>query len=203
MSDKITSRDRSVSVGGDANAPVTNIQIGQVSLAVQQQINRELPSHLGAVIAMFSSQELSAQTARRPLPPEVSQKLIFNNLPEDHYLLDWYYRYSLELTRAYKGAEQVNPNARVAVRLRARSAYIDYAETARMRIDPPPSRSSYAAGNAASILVAVIEKMMEEYKSSSGAKVEQEMARLAISLVVADAVVECDVLEEPTNAATS
>jgi hypothetical protein len=44
---------------------------------------------------------------------------------------------------------------------------------------------------------------MEDYKSSKSANVERETAHLAISLIVADAVIECEVLERPPYAPTA
>jgi hypothetical protein len=39
--------------------------------------------------------------------------------------------------------------------------------------------------------------MMEDYKRSTNVKVEEEHAHLAVSLIVADAIIECEVLEKP------
>ena len=44
---------------------------------------------------------------------------------------------------------------------------------------------------------------MHDYACSQAIMVEQEVAHLAVSLIVADAVVRCDVLERPERVVTA
>jgi hypothetical protein len=45
--------------------------------------------------------------------------------------------------------------------------------------------------------------LMEEYAVSNSIKVHEESADLAISLLVIDTAIACEILERPTNAATA
>ena len=56
----------------------------------------------------------------------------------------------------------------------------------------------FARAHAAMLVDAVTEQLLQDYASSKAIKVEQETAHLAVSLIVADAVIECEVLERPS-----
>jgi len=116
----------SISVGGDANAPVINApNAHQVNLNFEQKVDRELPSFLGQLIVIFSQQTLSeyAKGDRRPLPAEFTDKIKYNELSENHRAIVDYVRHSLVLEQAYLGVEQTNADARYLVRRKAGTAY--------------------------------------------------------------------------------
>lgn len=203
---KATSTDGSTAVGGDNSAPIVNVNASDasiVSVQIEHRVALELPSFLGAVIVLFSRQSLSeyGRGERRPLPAEVVEKVNYNNLPPDHRVLKDYYLHGQVLEGAYHGVEQQNADARYLVRRRAGITYDSQLASALERASKPPSeRIAFVRDNAAILVDAVIERLLKEYASSEAIKVEQEIAHLAISLIVADAVVECEVLERPTNA---
>jgi hypothetical protein len=62
---------------------------------------------------------------------------------------------------------------------------------------------TYVKANAATLVDLVVQRLLGDYKFSEGAKVQLETAHLAISLIVADAVIECEVLERPPDAPSS
>jgi hypothetical protein len=206
---KVTSTDGSTVVGGDNTAPVVNVKAGDASIVnvqIEHQRARELPSFLGAVIVLFSQQSLSeyGRGTRRPLPAEVMEKVNYNNFPQDHRVLTDYYRHSLVLERAYHGVEQQNADARYLVRRRAGVTYESQLAAACERASiPTTQKTAFARANAALLVDAVIEQLLQDYASSIAIKVEQETAHLAVSLIVADAVVECEVLERPPNASAA
>jgi hypothetical protein len=206
---KTSAKDKSLAVGGNVNAPVVNASADHGSFLivnVEQETARELPSHLGSVIAQFAQQSLAeyGRGARRELPAEVKDKVIYNDLPETHRALADYCRHSLVLERAYQGAEQQNADARYLVRRWAGTAYESQLSAAcKQDSIPAPQRLAYVKANAASLVDSVVERLLGDYKSSKCTKVEQETAHLAISLIVADAVIECEVLERPPDAPTT
>jgi len=206
---KVSAEDGSVAIGGDNSAPIINVAASDgstVNVNVERQIARELPSFLANVIVLFSQQSLSKYGvgARRELPPEVVKKVEYNNLPNDHHVLRDYRRHCLVLEMAYRGAEQQNDDSRYLVRRRAAIAYQSKLDTTSKSASIPiTEKSTFARNNATMLVEAVIDQLLLDYKSSKAILVEQETAHLAISLVVADAVVECEVLERPQNAITS
>jgi hypothetical protein len=204
---KTSSADGSTAVGGDVNAPIVNVNTGAdslVNVTVDQHIARELPSFLGAVIVTFSKQSLSEYGlgARRSLPVEVIEKIKYNDLSPEHRALVDYRRHSLVLEKAYLGVEQQNADARYLVRRKAAIEYESQLQVAcKQESISAAKRINYVKANANGIVENVINSLLEDYRASRDPKVEQEMAHLAISLIVADAVIECEVLERPADVA--
>jgi hypothetical protein len=141
----------------------------------------------------------AAQT--KQLPPEVAEKLRHNRLPTRHPIIRDWTRHSLSLERAYHGVEQQNADARYLVRQRAGAVYeeelLSAAEAAKI---PEEMLSDFVKQNAVILVKAVTDRLLNDYCASKAGAVEEEIARLAVSLVVADAVVECEVLERPDHA---
>jgi hypothetical protein len=158
------------------------------------------------VIAVFSKQSLSEYGLgpRMALPAEAIEKVEYNSLSKDHQALVDYYKHSLVLERAYLGAEQQNSDTRYLVRRKAAIAYKSEIQNG-LGLQPtsPSHRLNYVRANADKIVAGVINQLVDDYKKSSGIKAEQETAHLAVSLVVVDSVVACEVLERPANALTA
>lgn len=203
---KATSRDGSTSVGGDNEGSIVNVNAGDgstIDVRIENEIARKLPSHLGAVIVLFAKQGLAsaANTQRRELPPEVIDKIKYNNLPENHRIFRDWARHSIVLERSYHGIEQQNPDARYLVRRKAGAVYEEERLAACSAASVPEDQHcEYARKNAAVLVKAVTDRLLIDYRCSKTGLVEEEVAHLAVSLVVADAVVECEVLEKPDHA---
>lgn len=202
MSDgEVSATHGSISIGRDANAPVVNApNAQQVFLNFEQKVDRELPSFLGKIILLFSQQTLSeyAQGDRRPLLPEVTEKIKYNKLSPDHRAIADYLKHSLVLEQAYLGVEQTNADARYLVRRKAGSAYATVVRDGLKRHPlPKMTKIEYVRENADTIIDEIVVRLLDDYKASSETKVEEEVAHIAVSLVVADAVIECEVLEKP------
>lgn len=207
---KASSRDGSTAVGGGNEGNIVNVNAGDgsnIDIRIEDEIARKLPSHLGAVIVFFAKQEglASLEGAKcRELPPEVVDKIKFNNLPKDHRIFRDWARHSIVLERSYHGVEQQNADARYLVRRKAGSIYEDELLKACSAASVPQDQHrQYARSNAAALVKAVIDCLLMDYRRSRAGLVEEEVAHLAISLVVADAVVECEVLEKPDHATTA
>lgn len=203
---KASAKDGSTAVGGDNTGTIANINVGNgstVDVHLDAEVARKLPSHLGALIALLARQGGFAVGAAqtRQLPPEVTEKLRHNQLPTRHPIIRDWTRHSLSLERAYHGVEQQNADARYLVRQRAGAVYeeelLRAAEAAKI---PEDKLSDYVRQNAVTLVKAVTDRLLDDYRASKAGAVEEEIARLAVSLVVADAVVECEVLEKPDHA---
>ncbi len=205
---EVSSSDGSTAIGGDNQAPIVNVNAGDgsiVSVKVEQLVTRELPSFLAAVIALFSKESLSQYGLgpRRALPPEIIEKIKFNDLPQDHRVLVDYRRHGQILEKAYHGVEQQNADARYLVRRKTRVAYEQQLTIASASASiPVAQKEAFAIKSATSLLDAVIGQLLKDYICSTAVLVEQETAHLAVSLIVADAVVECEVLERPHDVIT-
>jgi hypothetical protein len=192
---KVSAKSGSVAIGGDVNASITNINAEVINLEIFQE--SEFSSLLGDVIVQFA-QHSSAQykdTSRGPVRPEVIVKINHNNLTPKHRLLSDWTRYGNLLEECYLGVEQENPNVRLLVRRTASVAYESLLTGVK-----EADRIEYVRANATGLVNQVVDLLLQEYKKSTEVKVKQEIAHLAVSLVVADAVIECDVLERPENA---
>jgi hypothetical protein len=207
---RVASTTGSTAIGGDVNAPVANVlakDSAQVSIYLQQTISLALPSFLGGVIVLFSHQSLSQYGLgdRLAVLPEIIEKLKHNCLDPSHQILIDYYNHSFSLEKSYLGVEQSNADARYLVRRKAAFAYSSYVQESCSKLSiPPANKFQFVKTNAAQIVEAVIDRLLNDYAASSEIKVEQEIAHLAISLIVADALIECEVLERPvSNAATT
>jgi hypothetical protein len=205
---KVSSSDGSTAIGGDVNAPVLNLNAAEgstVNFAFEQKVTRELPSFLGRVIVAFSQQSLSeyALGPRRQITAEVEEKIKYNNLSQKHRVLVDYLRHSLVLEKAYLGVEQRNADARYLVR---RKTAVEYEGMLSYEMQSqslsPMQRLDFVRTHADRLIEAVVARLVAAYKDSNDVKVEQEYAHLAISLIVADAVIECEVLERPEHAPT-
>lgn len=196
---KVAATGGSTAIGGSNHGVVVNANDNAiVQLNFEHKIALELPSFLGDVIGLFSKENISQYDDWKPdkLLPEVIDKLNHNEFPEDHPLISDWLIYGLVLDRAYKGAEQQNSDARLMVRRRAGITY-----TERLRIAckagniPLKEKLSFVRNNAEELIEEIIIKLLSEYRSSKIISVHQETAHLAISLIVADALIECKVLE--------
>lgn len=209
ISSKATASDGSTAVNGDNSGTIANVNVGDgstVDIHLEAEVARKLPSHLGALIAQLASRgALTAVSSQsRPLPPEVADKLRYNQLPTRHPIIRDWTRHSLALERAYHGVEQQNADARYLVRQRAGAVYEEeLLKVAQVSDIPEAELSQFARQNAVGLVQAVTERLLVDYRASKAGLVEEEIARLAVSLVVADAVVECEVLEKPGNATAS
>jgi hypothetical protein len=179
---KASAKDGSAAVGGDNTGSITNI------------------------IALLACENglANAATQTRQLPPEVADKLRHNQLPVRHPIIRDWTRHSLALERAYHGVEQQNADARYLVRQRAGAVYeeelLKAADGCKIH---ETGLSDFARQNAVLLVGAVTDRLFGDYCASKSGLVEAEIARLAVSLVVADAVVECEVLEKPDHATAS
>jgi hypothetical protein len=193
----------SISVSGDNLGSIVNISAHSVIL--EPQIARELPSYLSKVVARFS-EDLSEYNAgpKRLLPPEVDVKLAYNDFPPSHHIITDYSKYSNVLEATYRGVEQRNDDARRLVRRRASVAYADELhKLCKAHSVEHVHAHDFARLNAVPLVMAVVAALISDFSTGSTTHVMQETAHLAICLIVADAVIECDVLESPANAIAS
>jgi hypothetical protein len=101
------------------------------------------------------------------------------------------------LEKAYSGVEQQNADVRRLVRRKANWEYVKIIEHALKSGTPTPAKIDHVRMHASEIVEAVIDRLIEAYKASNDVKVYEESAHLAVSLIVADAIVACEVLERP------
>lgn len=193
----------SVAVSGDNLGSIVNVNAQ--TLIVERQVARELPSYLSKVVAQFS-EDLSEYDSgpKRSLPPEVSVKLDYNDFPPTHHIITDYAKYVNVLEAIYRGIEQRNDDARRLVRRRAAVAYTEQLHQLCTANGVKHAHAhDFARLNAVALVTAVVAALMADFSAGSTAQVMQETAHLAVCLIVADAVIECDVLERPANAAAS
>jgi hypothetical protein len=206
---KVTASEGSVAVGGDNQGQIFNALAtggGTVNFNIQQQQSSALTSLLGKVIVHFSRKALAqyAQGPRREMPPEVNEKLEYNAFDSGSRIMRDYRHYGNLIDRSYLGVEQENPDAHRLVRRVAGLAYDLELEAACASAGVAAAgRSQFARKHSHNLVTAVIARLLQDYTSSGDDKVDQEYAHLAVCLVVADAIIECEVLERPLNVATS
>jgi hypothetical protein len=194
----------SVAVGGDNLGSIFNVNAQSVTI-VERQIARELPSYLSSVVARFSEDLSEYNTGpKRSLPPEVSVKLAYNDFPSAHHIITDYSKYSSLLEATYRGVEQRNDDARRLVRRRAAVAY---SEQLTMLCEAHGIKHTqahdFARSHAVPLVTTVVAALLGDISKGSASQVMQETAHLAVCLIVADAVIECEVLERPVDAAAS
>jgi hypothetical protein len=134
---------------------------------------------------------------RQALTAEVIEKLEYNNLSKNLRVITDYRQHVRELEQAYIGVEQQNADARRLVRRKAAIAYESYVHGQCEESSPAKTKIEYARTHADTIVYKVIDILLDDYKGAAEIKVAHEIAHLAISLIVFDAVVECEVLERP------
>ena len=195
----------SIAIAGNNTGSIVNVNAGHITIAVERQIARELPSYLSRVVAKFSEDMSEYDTGpKRTLPPEVSVKLAYNDFPPSHSIITNYFRYSNVLEATYRGIEQRNDDARRMVRHRAAFAYSNQLSSLCVEKSLPQSLAhTCARGHAVYLVNGVIEALLAEFAAGNVHSVMQETAHLAVCLIVADAVIECEVLERPVDAITS
>jgi hypothetical protein len=194
----------SVAVAGANYGSICNINAQNVTL-VERQIARELPSYLSNVVARFS-EDLSAYNTgpQRSLPPEVSVKLAYNDFPPAHHIITDYSKYSNVLEATYRGVEQRNDDARRLVRRRAAVAYSEQLHKLCAAHSIKHAQThDFARSHAVPLVMAVVAALLVDFLTGSAVQVMQETAHLAVCLIVADAVIECEVLERPVDALAS
>lgn len=197
----------STAIGGDNNGNIINVGSGAtVHVHNSVDVERSLGTYLGTVISVIAQQRLSeyGHSYQRNVTTEVQDKLDFNYITLDDRLIQIYRKYYFLLDRAYKGVEQSNNDVRVLVRLRAGSIYSSELTNACKAAGIPPSqRVDYSRANAHGLIEAVKQQMIKDVQSSQAAIVDPTWIDLALSLLVADAVAECDVLERAPNVAAA
>ena len=207
---KVSAEDGSVAIGRDNNGIITNITIeagAAFHLVESVNTNRSLGTYLGKVISFVAEQSLSeyGHSYQRLVTNEVQDKLDFNHISQEDLIVRNYRKYYYLLDRAYKGVEQSNNDARVLVRLRAGSIYADeLTKSCTLANIPATKRIEFSTQNAHSLMEAVKRQLVQEFNDSQAMPVEPTWVDLAVSLLVADAVAECEVLEkEHKNVATT
>lgn len=197
----------SVAIAGDNTGSIVNVNLTATNLtiAAERQIARELPSYLSKVVARFSEDMSEYDSGpKRSLPPEVDVKLAYNDFPPSHHVIADYSKYLNVLEATYRGVEQRNDDARRLVRRRAAVAYAkqlhDLCTTNGIKY---AQAHDFARGHAVSLVMAVVTALLTDFAAENVSYVMQETAHLAVCLIVADAVIECEVLERPTDAVAS
>ena len=191
----------SVAVAGDNFGSIINVNAEIVTI-VERQVARELPSYLSKVVARFS-EDLSEYNhgPKRSLPPEVDVKLAYNDFPPTHLIISDYSKYLSVLEATYRGVEQRNDDARRLVRRRAAVAYTQQLhELCTAHGVKHAQAHDFARSHAVPLVMAVVAALLADFSGGSAGHVMQETAHLAICLIVADAVIECEVLERPADA---
>lgn len=198
-------RSGSVAIAGDNTGTIQNVNATHLTIAVERQIARELPSYLSTVVARFSEDVSEYDSGpKRSLPPEVDVKLAYNDFPLSHHIIADYSKYSNVLEATYRGVEQRNDDARRLVRRRAAVAYAKQLHDLCTTNGIKHSQAhAYARGHAVFLVMAVVASLLADFTAENVPHVMQETAHLAVCLIVADAVIECEVLERPTDAVTS
>jgi len=194
----------SVAVAGDNLGSILNVNAQSVTI-IERQIARELPSYLSKVVARFS-EDLSEYNSgpKRTLPPEVSVKLAYNDFPPTHHIITDYSKFSNVLEATYRGVEQRNYDARRLVRRRAAVAYTEQLHKLCTAHSVNHAQAhEFARSHAVPLVMAVVNSLLADFSAGSAAYVMQETAHLAVCLIVADAVIECEVLERPVDVAAS
>lgn len=194
----------SVAVGGDNVGSIVNVNANSVTF-VQQQVARELPSYLSKVVARFSDDMSEYNSGpKRSLPPEVDAKLAYNDFPRTHHIVTDYAKYLNVLEATYRGVEQRNDDARRLVRRRAAVAYAQQLHKLCTASGVKHAQAKdFARSHAVPLVMAVVAALLADFTDAGAAHVMQETAHLAVCLIVADAVVECEVLERPVDAIAS
>lgn len=197
----------SVAIGGDNNGFLINAAPNsQVAVFVAHSVQRELPSHLSNVVVAFSGDLVGyGAEAKRELRPEIAEKLTYNDFPIHHRIISDFTMYSASLEAAYRGVEQRNGDARRMVRRRAGSVYQDALfDLCESKGVHHSEAHAFARKHAVLLVRAVIDSLQKESAAASLASgVMKETADLAISLIVADAIIECEVLERPDDASAA
>lgn len=207
---KISAEDGSVAVGGNNNGDIVNVKIesgGVLHLHSGVSAERSLATYLGEVIAVVAQQSLSeyGHSFQRDVSNEVQDKLDFNHITLEDRIVQSYRRYYFMLDRAYKGVEQTNNDARVLVRLRAGSIYdTELTKACKEAGVDGSGRIAFSRKNAHLLMNAVKAQLVRDFNSMRTTPIEPTWVDLAVSLLVADAVAECDVLERaPTHVASA
>lgn len=200
----------STSIAGDNTGTVTNVHIepgSQVELNLATQTTTsKLPSFLGKLIVYFAQQQINdyGATDARTLGPEIIEKFEFNNLPTDDDRVIEYTRYISILENSYKGIEQRNADVRFLVRRKAKHTYkMALSKFLEESNTPIADQSAFVRSNSSTLISNTVNTLLKDYKNSEEVNVEEELAHLAVSLIVIDATAACDLLERPNNAATS
>lgn len=197
----------SAAVGRDNHGLLINAAPNaQVNVYVEQRIQQELPSYLSNVLVEFSGDLMNyGAEGKRELRPEITEKLTYNDFPLRHQIIRDFTMYSGSLEAAYRGVEQRNGDARRMVRRRAGNIYQD----ALLNLcESKGIHHSQAHALAREHAVQLVRSVIDALKSESATTalmlgVMKETADLAISLIVADAIVECEVLERPDDASAA
>jgi Glu-tRNA(Gln) amidotransferase subunit E-like FAD-binding protein len=206
---KVTASSGGIAVGGDNSGDlfaVTATDHATVNINVEQRIARELPSFLSSIVVLFAEQSLSEYggALRHELAVEIIDKLQHNRFSTSHYLIADYVRYSSVLEQVFRGVEQENSDARRLVRRRVSVAYSAVlGKSCNEQGVKEELQATYVRQNAVALVKAVIKLLMDEYAASNSIKVHEESADLAVSLLVIDTAIACEILERPTNVATA
>ena len=113
-------------------------------------------------------------------------------------------KYLNVLEATYRGVEQRNDDARRLVRRRAAVAYAQQLHDLCTTNGIKHSQAhAFARGHAVSLVMAVVAALLADFAAENVPHVMQETAHLAVCLIVADAVIECEVLERPADAVAS
>lgn len=191
-----TADNGSVAVNGPNQGTIYNIQ-GLHLPAEKQQL---MSKYLGVMVAQISLHQLSEYECGpgEELGPEVADKLQHNYLSNNDPIVRLYSKYYRLLMKAYAGAEQVAADTRFLIKNRAGSIYSDeLAKLCAERSIPGSARREFARDHAYLIIERVKQRMIDEHLPSNEVDRDIAVVDMAASLLVADAIAVCAVLDKP------
>lgn len=195
----VSADDSSIALGGDNSGIVLNAPNSTIVFNSPIAIERTLSTHLGTVISVIAEQQLSEYGSgiKREITSEVKDKLEFNYIDLDDQLFRKYTTYYHLLDKAYKGVEQSNADVRFLVLLSAGSIYSRVlTESCTLNNIAPQNRIQHSRDHAHQLIEAVKAQLIQDVHRSQASDIDPAIVDLAVSLLVADAVAECEVLEK-------
>ena len=153
-------------------------------------------STIGDVVNAISKIELEDETNLGKIKelPEIGEKIGHNNITKYKYLIDGYGLYGKKLKGIYETLEEEKPEKKGKL-LRMISDFYK----AEKGILTQTDNIDVIRKNADLIIENIIKKLDAEILKSSNLDAENEDVHSAIHIIVADAFIQCKVLEDPNE----
>lgn len=196
------SEDKRVAIDGDNSGlvntgTINNLTINQITAAEVASLSSFLSDIVIELSELASSAPLIIQS--KNIPPAVDVKLIHNKIKRNMRLVDDWRNYGYLLAAALSQAERQNPNASYFLHRNIGIQYRKIRDELLAASKLQCGINEFVQMHCDEIIDQLIAALENTLTHQTTKGIKHEISQFAIGVVVADSIIDCTVLEKPTN----
>jgi hypothetical protein len=165
-------------------------------MTVYNEIVPKNRSCIAEVVNILSSQNIEINHAEDStlLPADIEEKIQYNNIQKSRAIIEMFKPNIADLERAYKTLEEVRSNAKEKI---LNIINLKYEEEISLGFENYNEKLKYIQNNSDNIFETIVKKLENMVYRSSNFEADQEDAEIAVKVILADAFINCLIMEKP------